>query len=236
MKKVIHTADSRGRAEHGWLSSHFSFSFAEYYNPERIHFGMLRVLNDDTIQAGMGFGMHPHNNMEIITIPLSGSLEHRDSMGNGSIIKAGEVQYMCAGTGVRHSEFNPSSTDIATLLQIWVLPKLHNIEPRYDQIAFNPENLINQWLLVVSPDGIDNSLIINQNAWFSLTKTQKDNRISYKTHLEGNGMYLFVIEGEINVAGQLLKKRDAIGISESESIDIEVIEEAYLLLMEIPMR
>lgn len=236
MKKVIHTSDSRGRAEHGWLSSRFSFSFAEYYNPERMHFGTLRVLNDDTIDPGMGFGMHPHNNMEIITIPLSGSLEHRDSMGNGSIIKAGEVQMMSAGTGVRHSEFNPSSLEFSTLLQIWVLPKLHNIEPRYDQRVFNPDLQLNGWQLVASPDGKDNSLKMNQDAWFSLTKIESGQTIGYKPNLSGNGLYLFVIEGIIQIEEDILKRRDAIGISEIENIEIKAINDSFVLLMDIPMR
>jgi redox-sensitive bicupin YhaK (pirin superfamily) len=236
MKKTLHTADSRGRAEHGWLSSRFSFSFAEYYNPERIHFGMLRVLNDDIIQPDMGFGMHPHDNMEIVTIPLLGALEHRDSMGNGSIIKAGEVQLMSAGTGIRHSEFNPSHKEDAGLLQIWVFPKLKNITPRYEQGVFDPSQLLNQWQLIVSPDGKDNSLVINQDAWFSLTKIVHGESITYSPKQQNNGMYLFVIEGGIIVGDTTLGKRDAVGISETENIVIEAVEDAFLLLMDIPMR
>lgn len=168
MKKVIHTADSRGRAEHGWLSSRFSFSFAEYYNPERMHFGVLRVLNDDIIQPTMGFGMHPHDNMEIVSIPLKGAIEHRDSMGNGSIIKAGEVQLMSAGTGVRHSEFNPSKEEAGSFLQIWLFPKERNIEPRYFQKSFEAQDMQNKMHLIVSPTGQNDSLTINQDAWFSM--------------------------------------------------------------------
>jgi hypothetical protein len=236
MKKEIHTSDSRGRAEHGWLSSRFSFSFAEYYNPERIHFGTLRVLNDDIIQEGMGFGMHPHDNMEIVTIPLLGALEHRDSMGNGSIIKAGEVQLMSAGTGIRHSEFNPSAEETGNFLQIWVFPKLKNITPRYEQGVFDLGQLLNQWQLIVSPDGKDNSLVINQDAWFNLTKISGGERINYSPKQKDNGMYLFVIEGGIIVDETTLGKRDAMGISETETIEIKAVDDTFLLLMDIPMR
>lgn len=236
MKKVIHTADSRGRAEHGWLSSRFSFSFAEYYNPERKHFGVLRVLNDDIIQPKMGFGMHPHDNMEIVSIPLKGALEHRDSMGNGSIIKAGEVQLMSAGTGVRHSEFNPSKEEAGSFLQIWLFPKERNIEPRYFQKSFEAQDMQNKMHLIVSPTGQNDSLTINQDAWFSMGNMQKGQNLSYEIKGQGNGLYIFVIEGSLEIAGDTLNKRDAVGISEAQSIDIEVKEDSQLLFIDLPMR
>lgn len=236
MNKTIYPSNTRGRAEHGWLSSRFSFSFAEYYDPERIHFGVLRVLNDDIIQPKMGFGMHPHDNMEIVSIPLSGALEHRDSMGNGSIIREGEIQLMSAGTGVKHSEFNPSTDQAGSFLQIWLFPKVKNIEPRYEQHAFDPAAMVNNFLCVVSPDGGGNSLIINQNAWFSLCRIEHAKSLTYTVKSEENGVYLFVIEGSVSVEGEVLAKRDAIGISETGKLDITAIEDTYLLLMDIPMR
>ncbi len=236
MKKVIHTADSRGRAEHGWLSSRFSFSFAEYYNPERMHFGVLRVLNDDIIQPTMGFGMHPHDNMEIVSIPLKGAIEHRDSMGNGSIIKAGEVQLMSAGTGVRHSEFNPSKEEAGSFLQIWLFPKERNIEPRYFQKSFEAQDMQNKMHLIVSPTGQNDSLTINQDAWFSMGNMQQGQNLSYEIKGQGNGLYIFVIEGSLEIAGDTLNKRDAVGISEVQSIDIEVKEDSQLLFIDLPMR
>ncbi len=236
MKKVIYNADSRGRAEHGWLSSRFSFSFAGYHNPERMHFGVLRVLNDDIIQAGMGFGMHPHDNMEIVTIPLSGSLEHRDSMGNGSIIKAGEIQLMSAGTGVMHSEFNPSKTEESTLLQIWLFPKERNIDPRYFQKSFDAQEMENKLRVVVSPDGENQSMVINQDAWFSLGRFEKGMKTTYNVRSKGNGLYIFVIEGGIGIADEKLGKRDAAGIWDTESVQIEFTNNTHLLIMDIPMR
>ncbi|MDP3461742.1 MAG: pirin family protein [Bacteroidales bacterium] len=236
MNKIIYPANTRGRAEHGWLSSRFSFSFAEYYNPERMHFGVLRVLNDDIIQPKMGFGMHPHDNMEIVSIPLSGALEHRDSMGNGSIIREGEIQLMSAGTGVKHSEFNPLTDQPGSFLQIWLFPKVRNIEPRYFQQAFDPGAMLNNFLCVVSPDGENDSLIINQNAWFSLSRLEQGKSITYTIKDQENGVYLFVIEGSVSVEGEVLAKRDAIGISETGQLEITAIEDAYLLLMDIPMR
>lgn len=236
MKKVIHTADSRGYAEHGWLSSRFSFSFAEYHNPERMHFGVLRVLNDDIIQPKMGFGMHPHDNMEIVSIPLKGALEHRDSMGNGSIIRAGEVQLMSAGKGVRHSEFNPSKDEPGSFLQIWLFPKERNIEPRYFQKSFEVQDMQNKMHLIVTPTGENDSLTINQDAWFSMGNLQKGQNLSYEIKRKGNGLYIFVIEGSLEIAGDTLIKRDAVGISEVQSIEIEVKEDSQLLFIDLPMR
>ncbi|MBS4057464.1 MAG: pirin family protein [Bacteroidales bacterium] len=236
MKKTIYPASGRGRAEHGWLSSRFSFSFAEYYNPAQMHFGVLRVLNDDVIQAGKGFGMHPHENMEIVTIPLSGALEHRDSMGNGSIIRAGEVQLMSAGTGIRHSEFNPLADQESTLLQIWLFPKQKDIKPRYFQRSFDESKMRNAWQCVVSPDGIADSLIINQQAWFNLSKAEKGLLLPYQIKQPGNGAFIFVIEGSVTVAGENLGRRDAIGLWEFAETELEITSDAHLLLMDIPMQ
>lgn len=236
MKKTIYPASGRGRAEHGWLSSRFSFSFAEYYNPAQMHFGVLRVLNDDVIQAGKGFGMHPHDNMEIVTIPLSGALEHRDSMGNGSIIRAGEVQLMSAGTGIRHSEFNPLADQESTLLQIWLFPKQKDIKPRYFQRSFDQSQMHNAWQCVVSPDGINDSLTINQQAWFNLSKAEKGQLLPYQIRQSGNGAFIFVIEGSVSVAGEKLGRRDAIGLWEFAEIELEITSDAHLLLMDIPMQ
>lgn len=236
MKKTIYPTSGRGRAEHGWLSSRFSFSFAEYYNPAQMHFGVLRVLNDDVIQAGKGFGMHPHDNMEIVTIPLSGALEHRDSMGNGSIIRAGEVQLMSAGTGIRHSEFNPLADQESTLLQIWLFPKQKDIKPRYFQRSFDQSQMHNAWQCVVSPDGINDSLTINQQAWFNLSKAEKGQLLPYQIRQSGNGAFIFVIEGSVSVAGEKLGRRDAIGLWEFTEIELEITSDAHLLLMDIPMQ
>jgi len=236
MKKVIHTADSRGYAEHGWLSSRFSFSFAEYHNPERMHFGVLRVLNDDIIQPKMGFGMHPHDNMEIVSIPLKGALEHRDSMGNGSIIKVGEVQLMSAGSGVRHSEFNPSKDEPGSFLQIWLFPKERNIKPRYFQDSFKASDMQNKMRVIVSPTGEDDSLTINQDAWFSMGNVQKGQNFTYEIKNNGNGLYIFVIKGSLEIAGDVLYRRDAMGIYETPNIAIEVKEDSQLLFIDLPMR
>ncbi len=236
MKTVFHPAEQRGQAEHGWLSSRFSFSFAGYYNPERMHFGVLRVLNDDIIRPDNGFGMHPHDNMEIVTIPLEGALEHRDSMGNGSIIHAGEVQLMSAGTGIKHSEFNPSKSEDSRLLQIWLFPKKRNIEPRYFQKAFTPAEMHNCFRVVVSPDGKDNSLPINQDAWFNLGRFEKNHQINYQVQHQDNGMYIFVIEGKVQIAGHTLDKRDAVGLSDASGIEMNILEDSHLLLIDLPMR
>lgn len=236
MKKIFYPSSQRGHADHGWLKAYHSFSFASWYDPEKIHYGMLRVLNDDTIAAGMGFGTHPHDNMEIITIPLSGSLEHRDSMGNHGVITPGEIQVMSAGSGVQHSEFNHSRYEPCSLLQIWVFPKLRNITPRYDQKRFQPEKNLNKATLVVSPDGEAGSLQVNQDTWFSLIKTDSDTEFNYPLHSENHGVYLFQIEGSGIIEGQTLNKRDAIGISETDSINLKIKKDSFLLLMEIPMK
>jgi redox-sensitive bicupin YhaK (pirin superfamily) len=235
MKTILHTAQSRGHANHGWLNSYHSFSFANYYNPERIHFGALRVLNDDTVAPGMGFGQHPHDNMEIISIPLSGQLKHKDTTGTEAIIKTGDVQIMSAGSGLQHSEMNGSRTEEVKFLQIWVFPKLRNIQPRYDQKTFDPQARKNSLQVVVSPEKSDNTIWINQDAWFSLTAPEKGHSIEYSLFKKGNGVYLFMLHGKATVSGQALSDRDGLGISETDSFTIEASEDAEILLMEVPM-
>ena len=235
MKTVFHKADTRGTANHGWLKSFHTFSFARYLNYERVHFGALRVLNDDYIAGGMGFGTHPHDNMEIVTIPLSGVVAHRDSTGTDGTITAGEVQIMSAGTGIEHSEFNGEKDKELNLLQIWVFPEKRNIAPRYDQKHFGLEGRHNQWQTVVGPDEVNGAMWINQKAWFNLTTLDADKALDYTLHGEGQGAYVFVIDGEVVVNDQLLQTRDAIGISETDTITLKANSKTELLLIEVPM-
>ena len=238
MKTKLFEANSRGNADHGWLKANFSFSFGNYYNPERVQFGMLRVLNDDTIAGGMGFGTHPHANMEIITIPLEGGLKHRDSMGNEGVIRFGEVQVMSAGTGIQHSEMNASQNDLAKTLQLWVFPDKEDVTPRYDQKSFDIENQINKFVTIVSPkdknDG--NALWVYQQTFLNLGIFEKDTSISYKVNIPENGVYLFLIEGEIEVDNQILKTRDAMGIIDFEQFEIKINSKSKILLIEVPMK
>jgi redox-sensitive bicupin YhaK (pirin superfamily) len=233
MKTVIHKAESRGAADHGWLKAKHTFSFANYYDPSRIHFGVLRVLNDDWVAPTMGFGMHPHDNMEIITIPLEGALRHRDSMGNEGVIEKNEVQVMSAGTGVYHSEHNASSEHPVSLLQIWVMPNAKNVEPRYMQKRFDAADRQNQWQTIVSPD--KSGLWIHQDTWFSLGDFSKDNSTAYTLKNPNNGLYAFVIEGSIEIGGERLSKRDGIGIRDTNEVKVKAISDAQVLLMELPM-
>ncbi len=235
MKMNIQRAEERGGANHGWLNAKHYFSFASYHNPEKVHFGLLRVLNDDTIAAGAGFPPHPHDNMEIVTIPLSGALQHKDNTGGAGVIKAGDVQIMSAGTGVQHSEFNASKTEDATLFQVWIFPKERNIKPRYDQRSFDINERINQWQVVVSPNDTDNALWINQDARFSLTKLEAGKSLFYKNAFKGNGIYLVVVNGSIEVDGEQFNKRDAVGISETDEFNITASEDSELMAIEIPM-
>ena len=232
---ILHKAASRGHANHGWLDTHHTFSFANYHDPERMHFGVLRVLNDDTVEGGMGFGMHPHDNMEIITIPLSGDLEHKDSMGNTGVIKEGDVQVMSAGTGIYHSEYNKNKDKDVSLLQIWVFPNMQNVKPRYDQKTFNREDRINKFQQIVSPMGEENGMNIHQDAWFFLGNFEKDFETTYPVKKNTNGVYIFMIDGEATINGQSLNKRDGIGISEEQTIHIKANSEAEILVMDIPM-
>ena len=233
MNTVIHKANDRGHANHGWLNAHHSFSFAGYYDPKKEQFGTLRVLNDDIVEAGFGFGMHPHNNMEIVTIPLKGALQHKDSVGNSGIIKAGDVQIMSAGSGIMHSEHATADEDV-NLFQIWVFPKKVNIAPRYDQRTFDEKERENNWQIVVSPNAEHNALWINQDAYFSLGNFTT--ATSYKVNKEGNGVYLMVTEGEIEIDGNKLSKRDAIGITDTTEFQINVTQPSKLLIVEVPMK
>ncbi len=232
---IIHKAESRGQANHGWLKSSHTFSFADYYNPGRMNFGALRVLNDDFIAPGMGFGTHPHKDMEIITIPLSGALQHKDSMGNTEIIRKGEVQIMSAGTGIRHSEFNASTKEEVTLLQIWVFPGSEGITPRYEQKDFSLINKKNKLLPIVSPDRREGSVLINQNAYFYLGEIEAEAFVTYKKTSSTQGIYLFVISGEVMVNGTLLSSRDAAGIDAQDEISLKALSYSEILLMEVPL-
>lgn len=233
MEKIFHPAAERGYADHGWLKARHSFSFANYYDPRKEQFGALRVLNDDHVEPSHGFGMHPHNNMEIVTIPLSGALRHKDNRGNEGVIRAGDVQIMSAGKGIMHAEFNASDREAVNLFQIWVFPKVHNIEPRYDQRTFGVQERTDQWQTVVSPDKESSALWINQDAWFSLGNFDRDTQ--YQLHLPSNGVYLMLIEGEAEIDGERLGSRDAIGIRDSDNFDIKLIRPSKLLAIEIPM-
>ena len=235
MKLILYPATERGHADFGWLNARHSFSFGQWHNPEKIHFGALRVLNDDIVKGGGGFPTHPHDNMEIVTIPLTGALAHKDSTGGNGIIKAGDVQIMSAGTGVRHSEFNASEEDEVNLLQVWVFPKKKNIEPRYDQKTFDLNGRKNNWQVVVSPDEKDAGMWINQDARFSLASIDAGGALTYTNKFTGNGVYFFVIEGSVEIAGNKLGKRDAIGISDSNDISIKAAGLSEILAIEIPM-
>ncbi len=233
--KILYKADSRGHANHGWLDTYHTFSFAGYHNPDRMSFGVLRVLNDDTIAPGMGFGTHPHDNMEIISIPLSGQLEHRDSLQNGGIITAGEVQVMSAGTGVKHSEFNPSDTESGSFLQIWLFPRALGVEPRYQQIELDKQAAHNQWNQIVSPSADDAGAWIHQDAWFYLAELEADKALDYTVRKEGNGVFVFLLEGSLELEGEILNKRDAIGLWEGEHMSAKAQKNSKILLMEVPM-
>ncbi len=235
MKSLLFKAADRGTADYGWLKPNYYFSFAQYHNPAKVHFGLLRVLNDDYVAGGGGFPTHPHDNMEIVTIPFTGALQHKDSTGGNGVIKAGDIQIMSAGTGVQHSEFNDSKTDPVTLFQVWIFPKLRNIKPRYDQRTFDMADQNNKWQVVVSPKEEENALWINQDARFSLANLEAGKEIHYTNGFKGNGVFLVVINGSAEVNGQVLGKRDAIGISEAEAFTIKAIENAELLAIEIPM-
>ncbi len=235
MKKIVHRASERGHANHGWLNAYHSFSFANYYDPSKVHFGLLRVLNDDTIGPGTGFGTHPHDNMEIVTIPLKGTLEHKDSMGNIGVIRPNEIQAMSAGSGLMHSEYNHSKTEELNLLQIWVFPKLKNIEPRYEQQVFSAEEKNGKFKTIVAPVKSSDIMWINQDAYFSLGKFEKDSQVEYTIQHPGNGAYIFMIEGEASVEGEVLDKRDALGIWETTKISIASNTTSEILIIEVPM-
>lgn len=235
MKTIIHRSGDRGHANHGWLNAHHSFSFANWYDPSKIHFGMLRVLNDDIVASGQGFGMHPHNDMEIVTIILKGALQHKDNMGNGSVIKPGDVQVMSAGTGVLHSEFNPSSTEEVSLFQLWIFPKENGIKPRYDQKTFDPSLHKNKIQTVASGFKTNGELYIHQDAAISLASIEKNKSVTYPLLKGGNGAYIMVIEGSVEINGEILMKRDAIGVSEINEFPIKANDNSEILIIEVPM-
>ena len=235
MKKTIYRSEERGYANHGWLEAKHSFSFASWFNPEKMNFGVLRVLNDDRVAPGAGFPTHPHDNMEIITIPLSGVLEHKDSMGNTAQIKTGEVQVMSAGTGVTHSEYNASDSEDLKLFQIWIFPNKRDVEPRYDQ-QYISSDLSNEWQQIISPDQDATNMWIHQDAWLSMGQVDLGKSLTYKRKGKETGLYLMVIEGEVNVVDENLKKRDAIGIDSADEISIQASMDSKLLLIEVPMK
>ena len=235
MNKVFHSAETRGYADHGWLNANYSFSFASYYDPNRMNFGALRVLNDDTISPGKGFGKHPHDNMEIITIPLKGDLEHKDSLGNIGAINEGEIQVMSAGTGIYHSEYNKNSDKFINLLQLWVMPKKQDVKPRYDQRSFKGLKKKNSIYQVLSPYPEDEGMWIHQDAWIHLGDFEEVTSVDYMLKKKGNGVYIFVIEGIFKVANEKLEKRDALGVWNTESITFEAQSKSQVLLIEVPM-
>ena len=235
MNDVLHKSETRGLADHGWLLSRHTFSFANYHNPDRMNFGLLRVLNDDIVKPSMGFGTHPHENMEIISIPLAGALRHQDSMGNKYVIESGEIQVMSAGSGVTHSEYNNSDEEEVHFLQIWVFPKEKNIEPRYGQRRFDRTDRQNRFQVLVSPDASDKGLSINQEAWFSMADLDEGKELTYQKHNSSHGIYFFLIEGHIDIDGTLLERRDGLGLVHGESFSIKAKTAAQLLAIEVPM-
>lgn len=233
---ILHKADTRGNADHGWLKSKHTFSFANYFNPDRMHFGVLRVLNDDSVEGGMGFGTHPHDNMEIISIPLEGDLQHKDSMNNVAVIKSGDIQVMSAGTGIYHSEYNKSEDKLVKFLQIWMFPNKKNVTPRYDQITLNLADRHNNLQQILSPSKDDSGVWVHQDAWFSLGKFDKDFSIQYQTKRKENGVYIFVLKGDLTINNTTVNTRDGIGITNTENIDIKALtQDAEILVMDVPM-
>ena len=235
MNIVIHKAETRGHANHGWLDSYHTFSFASYHHPERIHFGVLRVLNDDQVSPGRGFGTHPHSNMEIISIPLEGDLEHKDSMGNVAVIKEGDVQIMSAGTGISHSEYNKNQDKEVKFLQIWIFPNKQNVTPRYDQIATRAIEKKNAFYQILSPNAEDQGVWIYQDAWFSIGNFDEEVMSKYTIKRKENGVYAFILDGEVEIEEQKLSKRDGMGIWDTDLISVKAIKRARVLLIDVPM-
>ena len=235
MKTILHKASTRGHANHGWLDTYHTFSFASYYDPDRMNFGVLRVLNDDTVAPGMGFGKHPHDNMEIISIPLEGDLEHKDSMGNVAVIRQGDVQVMSAGTGIYHSEYNRNKDQEVRFLQIWVFPNRKGVEPRYDQISIREIEKDNAFFQILSPNANDAGVWIHQDAWFSLGKFTEDVKTEYQLKNPDNGVYFFVLEGKFTIGGRELLKRDGLGVWDTGTVPVEASGDSRVLLMEVPM-
>lgn len=236
MKSILHKSETRGHSNHGWLDSHHSFSFAGYRNPDRMHFGVLRVLNDDVVAPGSGFGTHPHENMEIVSIPLQGDLKHQDSMGNATVIREGDIQVMSAGSGINHSEYNANADKEVRFLQIWLFPNARNVEPRYDQISLNNMDLKNQFFQILSPNPDDDGVWIHQDAWFSMGNFDPGAVTTYKLHQPNNGVYFFVLNGSATVENQSLNSRDGYGIWDTARINIKADSETRILLMEVPMQ
>lgn len=235
MKTIYHAADSRGDANHGWLKSKHTFSFANYHNPERMGFGALRVINDDFVIGGQGFGKHTHRDMEIISIPLSGKLGHGDNIGNEGVIETGEIQVMSAGTGITHSEMNGDSTEAVKFLQLWVIPNKMNVEPRYQQVRMDERLQPNQFNQVLSPSPDDVGVWIHQNAWFNMGNFNKGHTETYQFNDPNNGVYILVLEGKVTVNGNTLDARDGLGVWDTKNLTMDVEEEAQVLLMEVPM-
>lgn len=235
MKTVLHKADSRGHANHGWLNSYHSFSFASYYNPERMHFGTLRVLNDDAVEAGRGFGTHPHQNMEIISIPLEGDLKHMDSMGNVAVIREGDIQVLSAGTGISHSEYNKNSDRPVKFLQIWIFPREKDVSPRYDQSSIRDLAKKNGFYQILSPNPKEPGVWIHQDAWFHMADLDEGHEATYQLKRAGNGVYIFVLSGKVTVSGQELEQRDGMGIWEITELTVRATKTSRVLLMDIPM-
>jgi redox-sensitive bicupin YhaK (pirin superfamily) len=234
---VLHKAATRGHANHGWLDTYHTFSFANYYDPERMHFGVLRVLNDDTVAAGRGFGTHPHDNMEIVSIPLQGDLEHKDSMGNTQVIRQGDIQVMSAGSGITHSENNRNADQLTRFLQIWVFPNKRNVAPRYDQLTLNPTERRNRLQQVLSPDPHDDGVWIHQDAWFHLGSFDAGKNAAYDLKRKGNGVYVFMLEGSAVVNDQVLERRDGLGIWDVDRLELTAGNNgAEVLMMEVPMQ
>ena len=232
---VFHPANSRGKADLGWLKSYHTFSFGGYYNPERMNFGALRVLNDDTVDGGEGFGEHPHDNMEIISIPLKGGLKHQDSMDNIAVISDGDIQVMSAGTGIFHEEHNDDADEDVQFLQIWIYPNVLNVEPRYDQLTLDKADRHNKLQQILSPNADDAGIWIYQDAWFNLGSFDKSLSASYHLKAKGNGVYIFIISGSVAINGQVLNTRDGFGIWDTGSFTIDVLADSEFLLMEVPM-
>lgn len=235
MPSILHRAESRGHANHGWLDSHHTFSFANYYDPDRMNFGVLRVLNDDVVSEARGFGTHPHNNMEIISIPLEGDLQHMDSMGNSAIIRQGDVQVMSAGTGIQHSEYNKNPDKPVKFLQIWMFPNKQNVEPRYDQISLKDIERKNVFYQILSPNKQDQGVWVHQDAWFHLGDFDSGSSETYTLKKKSNGVYIFVLDGEVLINNQSLGKRDGYGIWEVDGFILESKERSKVLVMEVPM-
>lgn len=233
---TLHKADTRGDANHGWLQSKHTFSFANYYNPKRMHFGVIRVLNDDIVAPSRGFSAHPHDNMEIISIPLSGDLEHKDSMGNTTVIREGDIQVMSAGTGVTHSEYNKSSENEVKFLQIWIFPNKRNVTPRYDQISIKSLEIQNDFFQILSPNMDDQGVWIHQDAWFHIGKFEENIEKTYALKKQGNGLYIFVLEGAVEIDGQKLDKRDGYGLWDVSGFTLRSLTDSKVLVMEVPMK